>query len=402
MLKSLKKYQIQITPFIATKDWQLSNATNNDLYLFESTGSNDGLPYALEYIDYSNNTPITSSVCDIALEKQELDLVNFRDGLKLSGIFYPDVDPKNNDGTYKRVIYSQIVQTFYNGYRNPTKMWGMENIDFDKSQTLKFVSDKFKLFDIPQLVFGEKILEYTVKLFDRTTDNDYIIQDDGHCNLFAGFNIFSHQQELGDYKNEFVEGDNSDCGYYWEPIYPTTTTTTTTTLPPTLIIITNNLPAMCYSHSYDTFVVAQYGNLPYTWSVSGGSLPPYMHFNTSSGEISGTYMTLNQTDVFYPITISVKDTDIGFGYQQASHSYVITSSFCGIWENYEIYSIGSDVNKLNGPYGFNGIWITGSNYINFHTSPVIITSESFEAYTVGDNVNGLNGPYGWSASWTVI
>ena len=63
----------------------------------------------------------------------------------------------------------------------------MENIDFDKSQTLKFVSDKFKLFDIPQLVFGEKILEYTVKLFDRTTDNDYIIQNpDRVMNLCQG------------------------------------------------------------------------------------------------------------------------------------------------------------------------------------------------------------------------
>ena len=34
------------------------------------------------------------------------------------------------DRTYKRLIYSQIKNSFYNDYNDPTKMFGLENIDF--------------------------------------------------------------------------------------------------------------------------------------------------------------------------------------------------------------------------------------------------------------------------------
>ena len=149
-----------------------------------------------------------------ALEQQSDDLLTYKDGLKLSGIFYPDKDPKNLDGTYQRVVYSQIIQTFYNNYRDPTKIWGLENIDFDKSKTKRFLADRFKMFEIPQMVFGEKIIENTVIMFDTTTDNDYIISDDGNCNLFAGTNIFARQQEVGEYKNEFLTGSFGYCSFY--------------------------------------------------------------------------------------------------------------------------------------------------------------------------------------------
>ena len=213
MLKSLHKNDTQTIPYIATKNWELSNVANEDLILMEHSGS-DGFPVAIEYLDYGPTQILVSYGCNLAKEQQDLDKIIPRSGLKTTGIFYPELDLKNTDGTYQRVVYSQIATTFYNRFRDPTKMWGMEEIDFERSQTKRFIADKFKLFDIPQIVFGEKVLENTVVLYDTTTDNDYIITDDGHCNLFAGTNLFSRQQEVRHIKNEFALGFDYFCDGY--------------------------------------------------------------------------------------------------------------------------------------------------------------------------------------------
>ena len=213
MLKSLHKNDTQTLPYIATKNWKLSNVANGDLILMEHSGS-DGLPVALEYLDYTPGGPVIDYGCDIAKEQQSTDRVIPRSGLKITGIFYPELDPINPDGTFQRVVYSQTVTTFYNKYRDPTKMWGLEEIDFEKSQTKRFVADKFKLFIIPQIIFGEKVLENTVVLYDTTTDNNYTITDDGHCNLFAGTNLFSNQQEISHHQNEYELGYTNFCDGY--------------------------------------------------------------------------------------------------------------------------------------------------------------------------------------------
>ena len=213
MLKSLHKDDTQTTPFVVTKNWELSNVTNEDLILMEHSGS-AGLPVALEYIDYSIYAPIAVSDCNIALEQQTLDVILFKNGLKVKGIFYPETDPTNLDGTYQRCVYAQVVGMFYNNYRDPTKIWGLEEIDFDNSKTKRFVSDKFKMFEIPQSIFGERIINNTIVLFDTTTDNNYTIIDDGRCNLFAGTNLFAHQQELGKFPNNFGSGSSDGCNNY--------------------------------------------------------------------------------------------------------------------------------------------------------------------------------------------
>lgn len=213
MLKSLHRNDTQTIPYIATKNWDLSNVANEDLILMEHSGS-DGLPVAIEYLDYGPIHILVSYGCNLAKEQQDLDKVVPRSGLKTTGIFYPESDPTNPDGTFQRVVYAQIVATFYNRYHDPTKIWGLEEIDFERSQTKRFVADKFKLLDVPQKVFGEKVLENTVTLYDTTTDNDYIITDDGHCNLFAGTNLFSHQQEIRHFKNEFAIGFDYFCDGY--------------------------------------------------------------------------------------------------------------------------------------------------------------------------------------------
>jgi hypothetical protein len=218
MLKSLNRNDTQTTPFITTQNWEISNVINADVVLMEFSGS-DGPPVAMEYLDFEpDKYPITASNCDIGLEQQTDDVANFRLGQNILNntvnTFFPNQQPTNTDGTYLSVVYGQIFTTFYNNYRDPTKLWGLEQIDFELSQTKRFIADEFKLFDIPQLVFGEKIVPMSVTMYDDTTDNNYVITDDGNCNLFAGPNIFSSQQEVGSYPNQFASGSLSFCNFY--------------------------------------------------------------------------------------------------------------------------------------------------------------------------------------------
>ena len=217
MIKPLKKYEIQLNPFQSTYEWELNNTNNLALLLFESTGSDDGTPYAVEFIDYGLTSSFENTNCDIALEQQTNgNVITIDYGLNVSGLFYPDTDPQNIDGTYQRMIYTQIKSMFYNKYKNPAEIWGLENIDFDLSQTQRILYDKFRIIYIPQESFGDKIIPNTVKLIDNTTDNYYTISDDGNGNLIAGTNLFSNQQEVGNYSNNFSPSMSSSyCDYYW-------------------------------------------------------------------------------------------------------------------------------------------------------------------------------------------
>ena len=211
MLKSLHKNDTLTTPFVATKDWNLSNVANDNLVLTEHSGS----PVALEFLDYSPTTFATGSLCNIALEQQDADRVLYREGQQASGLFYTSSEQVNVDGTYKRLVYSQVQNMFYNNYRDPTKIWGLEYLDFDISQTKRFLSEKFKLYDVPVDIFGEKIVPNSVVVYEKETDNNYTITDDGYGNLYATKNLFSRQQEIGNFENEFQTGSNVVCSEYF-------------------------------------------------------------------------------------------------------------------------------------------------------------------------------------------
>lgn len=223
MIKQLKQYQVQTTPFQATKDWTLSNTDNFDLLLFESTGPDDGLPIDLEYVEYNVTSPVSNFECKIALEKQEEDVAVYREGLKLTGIFYPELDPVNADGTYKRMVHAQTKTMFYNEFRDPTKVWGIENLDFEISKTKRLLSDSIKIFEIPRLVFGDKIIPSSITIYNTTQDNNYNIIDDGNGNLFAQKNLFTKQQEIGNFQNYFDIGNSSLCSDYFNNITSSTT-----------------------------------------------------------------------------------------------------------------------------------------------------------------------------------
>lgn len=210
MLKGLHKENVVITPYVVTKQWNLSNVNNEDLVLAEN-----GDTIAVESLIYHYTYVETSSLCGIAKEEQENDLAKYREGLRNFGLIYPDQEPSNPDGTYKRVIYNQFKTTFYNNYRDPTKMWGLEKIDFDNSKVKKFLSDQIRVFYIPTEIMGEGILKNSITLIDNTLDTFYTITDDGNCNLFAGTNLFSKVQTIGNFQNIFITGSDGSCNNYF-------------------------------------------------------------------------------------------------------------------------------------------------------------------------------------------
>jgi hypothetical protein len=127
--------------------------------------------------------------------------VLYEEGENVTGIFYPESDPKNNTGTYKRLLYNQVKNAFYNQWNDPTKMFGMENIDFQLSETKKFLADNFRLFNVSKDYFGEKLLENTVILVDNSLDDNFQIVDDGKGNILARENLFSRVQEVRHFYN---------------------------------------------------------------------------------------------------------------------------------------------------------------------------------------------------------
>lgn len=206
MIKELKRHDVQTTPFIASKSWNLLNTQNTDVVLTE-----DGLSeVALDFIDYQTSVsyPFLNSNCNIALEQQVQDVVLFEEGEDIQGIFYTN-EARNNTGTYKRLIYHQINNSFYNKYQDPTKIFGLENIDIQSSKTKKFITSKFRVFTIPRDLFGEKIVEGSLSFIDNSLDDNYVIKDDTFGNLMAHDNLFSRIQEVKPFGNTLLDGTSS-------------------------------------------------------------------------------------------------------------------------------------------------------------------------------------------------
>ena len=121
-------------------------------------------------------------------------------------------DPRNNTGTYQRLVHSQIKNAFYNEYNNPTQMFGMENIDFQLTEITKSLSEKFKIFTVKKEYLGDRLLKNSIMLVDNALDDTYTIVDDGNGNLVARSNLFAKIQEVKEFDNSPTEeGFNSYC-----------------------------------------------------------------------------------------------------------------------------------------------------------------------------------------------
>lgn len=209
MIKRINHQNFLTTPFVAVKSWEFFNVQNDDALVLEplsASVSTAETNLSLDYLDYFGASPILNRDCNIALEQQDADQVIYQEGMTGSGAFYPDLEEQNSDGTFKRLVYSQIDRAFYNTYRNPTKIFGMEYIDFPLGRTDRNLAEHFRVFNIPRSVFGEKIEEKSVQFFDTALDDNVAIYDDGYQNLIAGINLFSKIQEVRNFGNIIYTG----------------------------------------------------------------------------------------------------------------------------------------------------------------------------------------------------
>lgn len=210
MIKQLKKSDVSMSPFNATKAWELFNIENEDGILLEALSGSAPIPdtyLSLDYIDYNlGPTPEWNSLCNIALEQQVQDQIAFEEGISGSAAIFDPNSPQNNTGTYKNLLYSQISRAFYNSYHNPLQIFGMENIDFPLSQTNRYLADTFRMFTVPQKMFGDKLVEGTIRFYDTAFDDNVDIYDDRVGNLIAGENLFSKVQEIRTLGNLVITG----------------------------------------------------------------------------------------------------------------------------------------------------------------------------------------------------
>ena len=222
MIKHINHQNILTTPFVAAKTWELNNRDPDDLVLLEtysasvSTYNPPEMFVAYEYVDYySGSTPTLNRTCNIALEQQERDWVIYQEGITGSGYFSPEEEPTNPDGTYKRLIHAQTDQAFYNTYKNPLKIFGIEYIDFPLGRTERQITDAIRIFNIPQRIWGDSIIPRSVILFDNLLDDNVDIHDDGYQNLIAGTNLFSRIQEVRKFGNLILSGSiTNSCPTY--------------------------------------------------------------------------------------------------------------------------------------------------------------------------------------------
>lgn len=382
MNKTLHRNDTQLTPFTMTKEWVLSNTLTDNLVLTEA-----GNTVALEYIDYgygSESTPIINISCSVAMEQQPSNKAKLRNGEKRNGLFYSELEPQNVDGTFTRLVYDQVKGMFYNNYRDPSKMWGMEMIDFDKSKTRKFLADKLRLFDIPTIVFGEKILPKSIEIRDNSLDNNFTIFDDGNCNLFAGVNLFAKQQEVGDFYNTFVTGSDINCAIYFSfgdaPTAPI------------------NLRATLIAFSSASYTASLH------WTITSDNEIGFV----LERALSGSAFTSSQ--VLGPGVSAALDTNVVanaiyfyrvYAYNaQGSSSYSNTASLLinplVSYEPWEEYAV-NQFDNFNSGSGWAGSWVVAPNT----TGKVSI--ETWERFPTGQNsnFNNNNTIYGWSGGWYV-
>jgi len=203
MIKSLHRDDIQVTPFIANKTWNVQNIVNEDALLWINGTESGSL--SLTYIDYGDGstTPVTSSDCSLALLPQDNNTtVNYQHGIKSDSTFFPVTNqyydsasnPMNMDGTYMSIVYNTNKQLFYNTYDNPTQLWGLENINLNTST--RILTDDMDVFNLKKNQFGEKIVPNSVFIVDNAGEIDYKIIDDGKTNLILDGQYFSTFQTV--------------------------------------------------------------------------------------------------------------------------------------------------------------------------------------------------------------
>lgn len=183
---------------------------STDHWILESYSelSNSKVPYngPAYRFNLPSSVPFTNSICNLCLEQSEDNFLTIEDGFKIdqSVIFNPTIEQKNINGTYKRIIYDQIKNLFYNESKDPTKLLGLENLDTFLDGKNRVLYDKVKVVTVPQAYFGDKIVENSVEIIENSSDQTYTVVDDGQGNLYVKENVFG----------VIVSDQNKDIKYF--------------------------------------------------------------------------------------------------------------------------------------------------------------------------------------------
>lgn len=154
----------------------------------------------------SMDVPFTNSICNLCLEQSEDNFLTIEDGVKIEQFvkFNPNIEQQNLNDTYKRIIYDQINNLFYNDSKDPTKLLGLENLDTFLDGKSRVIYDRIKVVTIPQAYFGDKIMENSVEIIEDSSDQTYTVVDDGEGNLYVKENVFG----------VIVSDQNKDINYF--------------------------------------------------------------------------------------------------------------------------------------------------------------------------------------------
>jgi len=137
-----------------------------------------------------------------------------------------------------------------------------------------------------------------------------------------------------------------------------------------LNITTTSLPDGTVSSAYNQTVSATGGTTPYTWSISGGTLPAGLSLNSSSGVISGTPTATGTSNFTVMVTDNAADTD--------TQALSITINATGTGPNITSLSLASAE--------------AGQT--------VVVTGTNFKAYSAGDSIirfgTTVTTPTAWS------
>jgi len=235
MIKNLSKEDISASPFNVSKTWRSPGNSVNFLltdsnYTTSSVG--DNLPAGINYTDFrsglvsSNFTSGSFNYYDKSFNETSLSLgyypypgdvftisgvnesrvddfnlvleesgdkfINIAEGVKIEKYvrFLPESSSRNVDGTYKRLVYDQIKNSYYSDTKDPTKVLGLENIDVFLDRSKRFIGNSIKVATVPQAYFGDTIQKNSLRIEDNSQEQSITFVDDGDGNVITSGSVF--------------------------------------------------------------------------------------------------------------------------------------------------------------------------------------------------------------------
>lgn len=167
----------------------IDNGYSGDIYLESSdyTINRFNTPYygvaVFDDVLYTMSSSNSSSYA-LGLQQSDNDILTINEGIYVDSgrMFIPENESQNSDGSYKRLIYNQIKNTFYDNPLDLTNITDTKN---------KILYNRFKVVSMAQPFYGEQILENSVVINERNGLLDYTIVDDGNGNLYVKDRVFS-------------------------------------------------------------------------------------------------------------------------------------------------------------------------------------------------------------------